>query len=166
MSQVTTMGIDIAQNVVFVHGVDAHGHVVTKRLARQKVLPFAAPLPLCLIGIEALGSTHYWAHAFTKLGHTVKLLHPQFVKPYMQSQKNDPNDAVVGARHRASSDARRACQVGSPIGYASAPLHVQSANQSPQALLYHIGEPLEEYRTVEEEERGVHQGRKAHMASI
>jgi transposase len=95
MAQVTTMGIDIAKNVVFVHGVDTHGHVVvTKRLARQKVLPFVAQLSPCLIGMEASGGAPYWAREFTKLGHTVKLLPPQFVKPYVQSQKNDPNDAA------------------------------------------------------------------------
>jgi len=95
MAQVTTLGIDIAKNVVFVHGVDAHGHVVvTKRLARPKVLPFVAQLPPCLIGMEASGGAHYWAREFTQLGHTVKLMPPQFVKPYVQSQKNDPNDAA------------------------------------------------------------------------
>jgi transposase len=81
--------------VVCVHGVDVHGNVVVKkRLARQKVLPFIAQLPPCLIGLEASGGGHYWAREFTKLGHTVKLLPPQFVKPYVQSQKNAPNDAA------------------------------------------------------------------------
>jgi transposase len=95
MAQVATLGIDIAKNVVFVHGVDTYGHVVvTKRLTRLKVLSFVAQLPPCLIGMEASGGAHYWAREFTKLGHTVKLMPPQFVKPYVQSQKNDPNDAA------------------------------------------------------------------------
>jgi transposase len=95
MAQVTTLGVDIAKNVMCIHGVDAHGHVVVKkRLARQKVLPFIAQLPPCLIGMEASGGAHYWAREFIKLGHTVKLMSPQFVKPYVQSQKNDPNDAA------------------------------------------------------------------------
>ena len=82
MAQVTTLGSDIAKNVVFLHGVDTHGHVVvTKRLARSKVLPFVAQLPPCLTGMEASGGTHYWAREFTKLGHTVKLMPPQFVTP-------------------------------------------------------------------------------------
>jgi transposase len=94
-AQVTTVGIDIAKNVVCIHGVDARGHVVVKqRLARQKVLPFIAQLPPCLLGMEASGGAHYWAREFTQLGHTVKLMAPQFVKPYVQSQKNDPNDAA------------------------------------------------------------------------
>ena len=107
MAQVTTLGVDIAKNGVCIHGVDTQGHVlVQKRLARQKVLPFIARLPPCLIGMEASGGAHYWAREFTKLGHTVKLLSPQFVKPYVQSQKNDPNDAagiceaVAGPRMR------------------------------------------------------------------
>ena len=58
------------------------------------MLPFVAQLPPCLIGMEASGGAHYWAREFTKLGHTVKLMPPQFVKPYVQSQKNDPNDAA------------------------------------------------------------------------
>ena len=83
MTQVTTLGVDIAKNGVCIHGVDAHGHVIVKkRLARQQVLPFVAQLPPCLIGMEASGGAHYWAREFTKLGHTVKLLSPQFVKPY------------------------------------------------------------------------------------
>src|SRR5215471_793413 len=95
MAQVTTLGVDIAKNGVCIHGVDAHGHmIVKKRLARQKVLPFVAQLPPCLIGMEASGGAHYWAREFTKLGHTVKLLSPQFVKPYVQSQQNDPHDAA------------------------------------------------------------------------
>src|SRR5262245_4641560 len=95
MAQVTTLGVDIAKNGVCVHGIDTQGHVIVKkRLARQKVLPFVAQLPPCLIGMEASGGAHYWAREFTKLGHTVKLMPPQFVKPYVQRQKNDPNDAA------------------------------------------------------------------------
>ena len=95
MAQVTTLGIDLAKNVVCIHGVDVDGNVVVKkRLARQKVLPFVAQLSPCLIGMEASGSAHYWAREFSQLGHTVKLMPPQFVKPYVQSQKNDPNDAA------------------------------------------------------------------------
>jgi len=95
MAQVTTVGIDLAKNVVCIHGVDTHEHVVVKkRLTRPKVLPFIAQLPPCLIGMEASGGAHDWARECTKLGHTVKLMSPQFVKPYVQSQKNDPNDAA------------------------------------------------------------------------
>jgi transposase len=93
--QMTTLGIDIAKQVFQLHGVDQRGHVVlTKRLSRAKVLPFMAQLPPCLIGMEASGGAHYWAREFIKLGHTVKLMSPQFVRPYVQRQKNDANDAA------------------------------------------------------------------------
>jgi transposase len=93
--QITTLGIDVAKHVFPLHGVDKHGHVVlTKRLSRTKVLPFIAQLPPCLIGMEASGGAHYWAREFSKLGHTVKLMSPQFVRPYVQRQKNDANDAA------------------------------------------------------------------------
>lgn len=93
--QITTLGIDVAKHVFQLHGVDKRGHVVlTKRLSRAKVLPFVAQLPTCLIGMEATGGAHYWAREFTKLGHTVKLMSPQFVRPYVQRQKNDANDAA------------------------------------------------------------------------
>jgi len=92
--QVTTLGLDLAKNVVQVHGVDAQGHVVLRqRFSRAKVLPFLAQLPPCLIGLEASGGAHYWARELSKLGHTVKLMSPQFVRPYVKNQKNDANDA-------------------------------------------------------------------------
>jgi transposase len=82
MAQVATLGIDLAQNVVCVHGVDVHGHVVVKkRLARPKVLPCVAQLSPCLIGMEASGSAHDWARELSQRGHTVTLMPPQFVKP-------------------------------------------------------------------------------------
>jgi transposase len=85
----------VAKNSFHLHGVDAHGKVVLKkRLAQTKVLAFVAELAPCLIGLEASGSAHYWAREFRKLGYTVRLISPQFVKPYIQGNKNDPNDAA------------------------------------------------------------------------
>ena len=73
--QVTMLGIDLAKNVVQVHGVDAKGHVVLrKRFSRTKVLPFLAQLPPCLIGLEASGGVHHWARELSRLGHTAKLM--------------------------------------------------------------------------------------------
>ena len=96
MQQGTTLGIDVAKNVFQLHGVNDRGKVVLhKRLSRHKVLSFIAKLPACLIGMEASGGTHYWARAFTKLGHEVKRMAPQFVKPYVQGNKNDYNDAAA-----------------------------------------------------------------------
>lgn len=90
----TTMGIDLAKNVFQVHGVDARGKtVLQKQLKRAQVLTFFSNRPPCLIGMEACGGAHYWARELVKLGHTVKLMAPQFVKPYVKTNKNDARDA-------------------------------------------------------------------------
>ena len=92
--KITTVGIDLAKNVFQVHGVDERGKaVLRKQLKRKDVLSFFANLEPCLIGMEACGSAHYWARKLTELGHTVRLMSPQFVKPYVKSNKNDRNDA-------------------------------------------------------------------------
>ena len=94
MRQMTTLGIDTAKQVFQLHGVDAHGNVVLhKRVTRKQVLPLLAQLPPCLVGLEACGGSHYWAREITKLGHTVKLMAPQAVKPYVQGNKTDGRDA-------------------------------------------------------------------------
>jgi len=91
---ITTVGIDLAKNVFQVHGVDGRGKAgMKKQLKRAQVLPFFANLPPCLIGMEACGSAHYWARKLEQLGHTVKLMAPQFVKPYVKTNKNDAADA-------------------------------------------------------------------------
>jgi transposase len=92
--QVTTIGLDIAKNVFQVHGVDQHGNVVLrKRLARGSVLMFFANLPRCVIGLEACGGAHYWAREVAKLGHEVRLMPPQYVRPYVKTNKHDAADA-------------------------------------------------------------------------
>ncbi len=88
------IGIDLAKQVFQLHGVDNHEKVVLrKQLSRTKMLVYFQSLAPCLIGMEACGSSHYWARELQKLGHTVKLMAPQFVKPYVKSNKNDANDA-------------------------------------------------------------------------
>jgi transposase len=92
--KVTTAGIDLAKNVFQVHGVDEHGKtVLRKQLKREQVAPFFANLQTCLIGMEACGSAHHWARKLQALGHTVRLVAPQFVKPYVKTNKNDAADA-------------------------------------------------------------------------
>lgn len=92
--KIKVIGIDLAKNVFQLHGVDHHGHtVLQKRLSRGKFAEFMAQLPPCLVGMEACGGAHYWARKFTSFGHEVKLMSPQFVKPYVKSNKNDFNDA-------------------------------------------------------------------------
>lgn len=92
--KITTAGIDLAKNLMQVHGVDERGKVVLRRqLRRNQVLPFFANIPPCLIGMEACGSAHHWARKLEELGHNVKLMAPQFVKPYVKTNKNDIADA-------------------------------------------------------------------------
>ena len=92
--KITTIGIDLAKSLFQVHGVDEHGKaVLRKQLKRKDVLSFFANLERCLIGMEACGSAQYWARKLTALGHTVRLMAPQFVKPYVKTNKSDRNDA-------------------------------------------------------------------------
>lgn len=88
------LAIDLAKQSFQLHGVDGQGHVVLKKkLSRNQLSAFIANLPPCLIGLEACGGAHYWVRQFTRLGHCVRLIAPQFVKPYVKSNKNDAVDA-------------------------------------------------------------------------
>jgi transposase len=92
--KITTIGIDLAKSVFQIHGVDEHGKVALKRqLRREQIIPFFVKLAPCLIGMEACGGAHYWARQLEALGHTAKLMAPQFVKPYVKTNKNDAADA-------------------------------------------------------------------------
>jgi transposase len=94
MKTVTTIGLDIAKSVFQVHGVDAAGKAVIRRqIRRAQVLVFFTKLPPCLIGIEACATSHYWSRELQACGHTVKLMPPAYVKPYVKRQKNDAADA-------------------------------------------------------------------------
>jgi len=94
MQVVRTVGFDIAKSVFQVHGVDGAGQVVIRRqLKRRYVLAFFQKLPPCLVGIEACASSHHWSRELKALGHTVKLMPPAYVKPYVKRQKNDATDA-------------------------------------------------------------------------
>src|SRR5262249_12731239 len=90
----TTIGLDIAKSVFQVHGIDAQGNVVTRRqLRRRQVLPFFKKLAPCLVGMEACATSHHWSRQLQALGHTVRLMPPAYVKPYLKRQKNDAADA-------------------------------------------------------------------------
>lgn len=92
--KITTVGIDLAKNVFQVHGVDERGKAVLKKqLRRDQMATFFVNLPPCLIGMEACSSAHHWARKLQGMGHTVRLMAPQFVKPYVKSNKNDAADA-------------------------------------------------------------------------
>jgi transposase len=92
--QIVRIGLDLAKHVFEVHGVDAGDRVVLRKtLRRDAVAQFFSELPGCVVGIEACSGAHYWAKVLTDLGHEVRLIAPQFVKPYVKSNKNDRNDA-------------------------------------------------------------------------
>jgi transposase len=94
MQAITSIGLDIAKSVFQVHGVDAKGNVVLRRqLKRRYVLAFFHKLPPCLVGIEACASAHHWSRELQALGHTVRLMPPAYVKPYVKRHKNDATDA-------------------------------------------------------------------------
>ena len=94
MNEIKTIGVDLAKNVIQVHGVDAQGNpVLMKQLRRDRVASFFANLSSCLVGMEACGGAHYWARRLEELGHRVQLIAPQFVKPYVKTNKNDAADA-------------------------------------------------------------------------
>jgi transposase len=94
--QVSTIGIDLAKNVFQVHGTDALGKtVLVRRLRRRQVIEFFSKLAPCLVGMEACATAHHWARELTKLGHTVRLIPPAYVKAYVRRSKNDAADAAA-----------------------------------------------------------------------
>src|SRR6201995_244724 len=94
MQAISAIGLDIAKSVFQVHGVDGSGQVVVRRqLKRRNILAFFQKLPPCLVGIEACASSHHWSRELQALGHTVRLMPPAYVKPYVKRQKNDATDA-------------------------------------------------------------------------
>jgi len=96
MDKITTIGLDLAKNVFHVMCCDARGKVVRKKMLRRgEVIRFFSDMKPCLVGMEACASAHYWARELQAMGYQVKLIPPQFVKPYMQGNKNDYNDALA-----------------------------------------------------------------------
>jgi len=94
MQGVRTIGLDIAKSVFQIHGVDAAGNVVIRRqIKRWYVVAFFQKLPPCNVGIEACATSHYWSRQLQVIGHTVRLMPPAYVKPYVKRQKNDAADA-------------------------------------------------------------------------
>ena len=115
MQAVTTIGLDIAKSVFQVHGIDATGNVVIRRqLKRRHVLAFFQKLPPCVVGIEACATSHHWSRELKAIGHTVRLMPPAYVKPYVkrrktmtptprQSAKRSPGETCVSWRPRRPS---------------------------------------------------------------
>lgn len=102
---INLLGIDIAKNIFQLHGVDSRGKMVLKkRIERERLKGFIVNIPCCTIVMESCGGANYWARIFMKNGHRVKLISPQFVKPFVKTNKNDANDAqaIVEAASRPS----------------------------------------------------------------
>src|SRR6266540_4231738 len=94
MSEITTIGLDLAKHVFQVHGIDAEGTtVLRKRLRRGQVLAFFSRIPRCVVGLEACATAHYWARELGALGHEVRLMPAQYVKAYIKRNKHDAADA-------------------------------------------------------------------------
>ena len=133
--QITTVGLDIAKNLFQVHGADAQGRVQLKRkLARGKVLEFFATLPACLVGLEACGAAHYWARELTKLGHQVRLMPPQYVRPYVKTNKHD------------AADAEACCEAVQRPGMRFVP--AKDEDQQAMLVLHRVREQLLKQRTA------------------
>ncbi len=104
---ITTLGIDLAKNVFQLHGVDNEGNVVLKkRIRRSKFVEFMQQLPSCAVATESCGSANYWGRHLQAMGHEVKLIAPQFVKPFVMGDKNDSNDARAICQARLCKDMR------------------------------------------------------------
>lgn len=135
MTKVTTVGLDLAKSVFQIHAADRDGRpVVRKKLRRAQVIPFFAALPPCLIGMEACASAHYWARELQALGHEVRLIPPQYVKPFVKTNKND------------AADAEAICEalVRPTMRYAA----VKSAEQQSVLMLHRSRELLVRQRTM------------------
>ena len=128
--QVTTIGLDLAKNVFQVHGVSEHGKVVVrKQLRRDQVAAFFGNLPACLVGMEACGSAHHWGRKLQALGHTVRLMAPQFVKPYVKSNKNDAADAEASGEQSTHARPFRSSAMRRPFRRADRLQGVVSASR-------------------------------------
>ncbi len=94
MSEISTVGLNLAKTVFQVHVADGSGQAVLRRkLRRHQVLAFFAQLPSCVVAMEACGGAHFWGREIRKLGHDVRLIPPAYVKPFVKRQKNDAADA-------------------------------------------------------------------------
>ncbi|SAK99078.1 transposase [Caballeronia temeraria] len=120
---IATIGVDLAKRVFAVHGVDRQGNTVLKRtLRRDQMVPFFTKLSSCTVAMEACGSAHYWARKLQSLHHQVKLIAPQFVKPYVKGNKHDAADAAAICE-AASRPSMRFVSVKSEVSQAVLALH-------------------------------------------
>ena len=134
MSEITRVAIDTSKSVFTIHAVDAHDRPVVRRnLRRQDVMGFFEKLRPVDVAIEACGASHHWGRTLQAMGHRVKLIPPQYVKPFVKRGKNDRNDAEAISEAAARP------------GMASVP--VRSAEQQADAMLLSVRELLLRQRT-------------------
>lgn len=148
--KVSVVGLDLAKNVFQVHGVDERGDLMLrKQLRRNQVLAFFAQRERCLIGMEACSGAHYWARELRALGHAVRLMAPQFVKPYVKANKTDAAEAeaICEAVTRPSM---RFVPIKSEAQQAVLALHRARSGfvKAPTALINQIRGLLTEYGIV------------------
>lgn len=146
MSEVITIGLDIAKQVFHAHGADASGRqVFSRRIGRRKVLEFFAGQPQCLVALEACGGSHHWARELTRLGHDVRLLPPSYVKPFVKRQKNDAADAEAICEAAQRPNMRFVAikseeQQASALVFRTRDLFVRQRTQAINALRGHMAE--------------------------
>lgn len=146
MSEVSTIGLDIAKSVFHAHGSDARGtKQFSERLRRGKVLEFFAKQPRCAVALEACGSAHHWARELAKQGHEVRLIAPSYVKPFVKRQKNDAADAeaICEAAQRPSMRfvaVKTEEQQASALVFRARDLLVRQRTQTINALRGHLAE--------------------------
>ena len=146
MSEVTTIGLDIAKHVFQAHGADASGRMIfRKKISRARLLAFFASQPRCLIALEACGGAHHWARELMKLGHEVRLIAPAYVKPFVKRQKNDAADAeaICEAAQRPSMrfvPVKSEAQQAAAMVFRGRDLLVRQRTQISNALRSHMAE--------------------------
>src|SRR4051812_5173257 len=146
MDQVSTVGLDLAKHIFQLHGADRAGAVVFRqKLRRGQLLAFLATLPPCTVALEACGSAHYWGREIAKLGHTVRLIAPAYVKPFVKRQKNDMADAeaICEAAQRPTMRfvaLKSANQQAAAVVFRTRDLLVRQRTQAINALRGHLTE--------------------------
>ncbi|MGB3408197.1 MAG: IS110 family transposase [Jannaschia sp.] len=146
MSEIITVGLDLAKNVFQVHGADGSGRaVLRKKLRRAQVLEFFSQLPTCVVAMEACGGAHFWGREIGKLGHEVRLLPPAYVKPFVKRQKNDAADAeaICEAAQRPTMrfvPVKSEETQGAAMVFRIRELLIRQRTQAINALRGHLGE--------------------------
>lgn len=146
MSEVSTIGLDIAKNVFQAHGADSRGErLFSRRITRAKVLEFFAEQPKCLVAMEACAGAHHWARELTGMGHDVRLIPPAYVKPFVKRQKNDAADAEAICEAVQRPNMRFVAvkteeQQGSALVFRTRDLLVRQRTQTINAIRGHMAE--------------------------